>query len=168
MVEALMLISNVKKGMAHWKIKEQHVEHYDPRLMAATVNFSVVAKRLKVKIYHELKSLLEDDSADFTKDLVDRNLVRKYFVGEIELANKCGNYWTRAFLQLPDVDRCLYYIECNNCHVKLSSLVGAKYHCAHCDKDDVSSRRPYVAIDVYDHIGHIQARAIENVIEQIL
>ncbi|GAA0139170.1 hypothetical protein LIER_00773 [Lithospermum erythrorhizon] len=168
------------------------VEHYGPILTAAAASFSVV-ERLYLQTSlaplivdpplcdvsalkswfdtvreMELPALLDDYSIAFAKDLVDRNIVRKYSVGEIQTGDQCGDFWTRSFLQLTPGEQSLYYIGCGNCFTKVNAEAGVEYHCLLCDKDVMSTIRPRVSVDAYDHSGRVTAGVIEMVAEQIL
>ncbi|KAG9150919.1 hypothetical protein Leryth_003049 [Lithospermum erythrorhizon] len=138
------------------------VEHYGPILTAAAASFSVV-ERLYLQTSlapltvdpplcdvsalkswfdtvreMELPALLDDYSIAFAKDLVDRNIVRKYSVGEIQTGDQ------------------------------VNAEAGVEYHCLLCDKDVMSTIRPRVSVDAYDHSGRVTAGVIEMVAEQIL
>ncbi|GAA0144209.1 hypothetical protein LIER_04716 [Lithospermum erythrorhizon] len=67
---------------------------------------------------NELPSLLKDYSVAFAKYLVDRNLVNKYSMGEIQSIYQSGDFWTRAFLQVTEEEQRLHYIGCSNCYTK--------------------------------------------------
>ncbi|GAA0142413.1 hypothetical protein LIER_03319 [Lithospermum erythrorhizon] len=87
----------------------------------------------------ELPGLLDDYSIAFAKDLVDRNLVRRYSIGDI-LAAEQG---------LLDT------------FVPAADPLGTTL-------DVIARIRPLVSMDVFDHSGNITAGAIESVAEQIL
>ncbi|KAL6568843.1 hypothetical protein OROHE_003584 [Orobanche hederae] len=170
---------------------DQHLEHYGAMLTTAATNHSVVvAKRLKARDHrgamiwatlstdcfryrfdeigiHHLPKLLEDYSIPRAKDLADRNLVRKYSIQEIQ-ETECGQFWTRAFLQVTDANQSLHYIGCSNCHTKVNAIADSKYPCQLCNKPAVASIRPCISIDVTDHTGRITVGAIDTVAEQIL
>ncbi|KAG9148757.1 hypothetical protein Leryth_013433 [Lithospermum erythrorhizon] len=86
----------------------------------------------------------------------------------ISTEEECGDFLTRAYMQISLDDRKLYYIGCNSCFAKVNSSAGIDYTCMLCLKNVTSSMRLVVAVDVFDGTGRVIAGAIEFVVEQIL
>ncbi|GAA0160991.1 hypothetical protein LIER_39143 [Lithospermum erythrorhizon] len=89
----------------------------------------------------EFPSFLADHSISFYKDLVDRNVVRKYSVGEILSTNKIGSN-SSAILVVAGIH-----------------AYSITWKCSH---------RSHISMDISDQSGQITPGAIEAVAESIL
>ncbi|GAA0139218.1 hypothetical protein LIER_35048 [Lithospermum erythrorhizon] len=117
----------------------------------------------------ELQKIMSNQSIVISKELVCKGSIEVYTVAEIDNLLESGDYWVKGFLQLSEEHQKLFYVGCSNCHSKIDiEDIGIHYECHVCNKNVVTTLRPFVVLSIIDHTSTAKPIAMGDVAETIL